>query len=286
MRSRRTALALAVSAGLLALVLYVADISSVDLSKLRPTYLVLGLAAYLAALVLRAVLLRHLAGLENPPGFKIWLSLAARHQLFFTLAPSGSGDLTFPVLANRMLGLDLGRGTALIAGTRLRDICAILGLGCFGLAAMGLLPVLTGTAAILCGAALYFFDVTGRLAARLLRRDPAVARAPGGLASAGLTLLIWLSASAAIAAGFAAAGHPLTVNETLIMLAGLNIAGALAISIGGLGIAEAGAAGVLVFLGLPLAEAAAIAIIARPVLLLTNVTASGLTELSLRAAAR
>lgn len=79
-------------------------------------------------------------------------------------------------------------------------------------------------------------------------------------------------------AGFRAAGHPLSLSEAWVMLAGLNIAGALALSVAGLGVAEAGAAGVLTLLGLPLAEAAGIALIARPILLLSNAAASALIE--------
>ncbi|MEL7280252.1 MAG: lysylphosphatidylglycerol synthase domain-containing protein [Pseudomonadota bacterium] len=285
MRSRRTVLAIGVSVGLLALVAYVADIGAIDLSHIRPGFLPLALAAYGGALILRAALLRHLANATNDSRFTSWLSLAARHQFLFTLAPSGSGDLTFPVLANRIVGVTLGQGTALIAGTRLRDGCAILGLGSAGLAGVGLAAPLMWFIAISCGLALLFSDLTGRAVARLLRRTPSAAPSARWPAAC-LTLMIWLSASCAIAAGFAAAGHPLTIHETFIMLAGLNIVGALAISIGGLGIAEAGAAGVLVFLGLPLAEAAAIALMARPILLLCNLAASVLLELCLRATAR
>ncbi|MEO0751512.1 MAG: lysylphosphatidylglycerol synthase domain-containing protein [Pseudomonadota bacterium] len=286
MISKRTALAIAVSGGLLVLVLYVADIGAIDLSQIQPAYLPLAVLAYLAVLVLRATLLRHLAQGATDLRFRTWLALAARHQFVFTLAPSGSGDLAFPVLANRMVGVTLGQGTALIAGSRLRDICAILGLGFIGLSATGAAPILMVEAAVLCGFALYFSDVTGAFIAQLLRRDVSDAPPPGRALAALLTCLIWLSASGAIAAAFAAAGHPLTHYETFVMLAGLNIAGALAVSIGGLGIAEAGAAGVLAFLGMPLAEAAAIALVARPILLLTNVAASGLTELCLRATPR
>ena len=285
MRSKRTLLAIVVSVGLMVLVAYVADIGAIDLTQIRPGYLPLALIAYAGTLILRACLLRHLTTEATDQRFTSWWSLAARHQFLFTLAPSGAGDLTFPVLANRMVGMPLTQGAALIAGTRLRDICAILGLGCVGLAGLGLAAPVMIMGAILCGLALLFSDLTGRAVARLLRR--ALSEAPSARwPAACLTAMIWLCASCAIAAGFAAAGHPLSIYQTFIMLAGLNIVGALAISIGGLGIAEAGAAGVLTFLGLPLAEAAAIALIARPILLVTNLAASGLTELVLRATPR
>ncbi len=66
------------------------------------------------------------------------------------------------------------------------------------------------------------------------------------------------------------------------MLAGLNVAGALALSIAGFGVAEVGATGALVIFGLPVAQAAAVAIVARPLLLLSNTAASGLVEVANR----
>ncbi|WP_168222927.1 lysylphosphatidylglycerol synthase domain-containing protein [Oceanicola sp. D3] len=283
MISRRSALALAVSAGLLALVLWVADVGAIDLSAIRPVLLLPAVAAYVAVLALRGAQLRLLA----PPtgaGHGRWVALAGRHQLVFILSPSGAGDLAFPLLAKRMVGLATVPGAALIAGARLRDICAVLGLGCAGLAGTGHVPLLAGAGAAVCCAALYFSDVTVALAGRLLRRlrkvpPPEPAQfAPTRLLAALLTLLLWLTASGGIMAGFAAAGYPLGPFEAWVMLAGLNVAGALALSLAGLGVAEAGAAGVLVFLGMPMAEAAALAIVARPLLLLSNAAASGVIE--------
>ncbi|WP_213546350.1 lysylphosphatidylglycerol synthase domain-containing protein [Vannielia litorea] len=282
MISRRSAFALAISAGLLALVLWVADVGAIDLSAIRPVLLLPAVAAYVAVLALRGAQLRLLA----PPtgaGHGSWVALAGRHQLVFILSPSGAGDLAFPLLARRMVGLGTVPAAALIAGARLRDICAVLGLGCAGLAGTGHLPLLAGAGAVLFFAALYFSDITVALAGRLLRRirkapPPEHVAPPNRLPAALLTLLLWLTASGGIMAGFAAAGHPLGPFEAWVMLAGLNVAGALALSIAGLGVAEAGAAGVLVFLGMPLAEAATVAIVARPLLLLSNAAASGMIE--------
>jgi uncharacterized membrane protein YbhN (UPF0104 family) len=286
MISRRSALALAVSAALLALVLWVADVGAIDPSTIHPLLLLPAVAAYIAVLVLRGAQLRLLA-LPTGAGLGRWVALAGRHQLVFILSPSGAGDLAFPLLAGRMVGLGVGPAAALIAEARLRDICAVLGLGCAGLAGTGHLPVLAGAGTVLCFAALYFSDVTVVLAGRLLRRirktlPPEQGAAPNRPPAALLTLLLWLTASGGIMAGFAAAGHPLGPFEAWVMMAGLNVAGALALSLAGLGVAEAGAAGVLVFLGMPLAEAAAVAIVARPLLLLSNAAASGLIEAAAR----
>ncbi|MDF3355738.1 hypothetical protein HKX17_17470 [Sulfitobacter sp. KE34] len=280
-------LAIAISAVLLALVLWIADIEAIDLSITRPLLLLPAVAAYVTMLALRGAQLRLLA----PPtsaGYGHWVALAGRHQFVFILSPSGAGDLAFPLLAGRMVGLGVGSATALIAEARLRDICAVLGLGCAGLAGTGHLPMLAGAGAMFCFVALYLSDVTVAFAERLLRRvrktSPPEQRTagPNRFPAALLTLLVWLTASSGIMAGFAAAGDPLRPFETWIMLAGLNVAGALALSLAGLGVAEAGAAGVLVFLGMPLAEAAAVAIVARPLLLLSSAAASGLVDAAIR----
>ncbi len=285
MISRRALLAIGVSAALLAVVLWVADLGAVDLSKIQPIYILPTVLAYMMVLILRGVLLRHLT--DSDQNLWRWISLAGRHQFVFILAPSGSGDLAFPVLANRMVGLGLGSGAALIAGVRLRDICAVLGLGCVGLWGIGIGPLMAACAAILFGLALYFSDITVGLAGRLIGRfrsasgteeKPKASRLPAAL----LTLILWLVASGGIMAGFAAAGFPLTIFQAWVMLAGLNLAGAIAVSLAGIGVAEAGAAGVLVFLGVPLAEAAAIALVARPILLLSNTAASGMIEVTSR----
>ncbi|MCZ4351738.1 lysylphosphatidylglycerol synthase domain-containing protein [Roseovarius aestuarii] len=282
MISRRNLIAIAISLALLALMLWVSDIDSIDLSVVRPVLLLPTLAAYLVVLVLRGALYRLSAGSADA-GLGRWVALAGRHQFVFILAPSGAGDLAFPLLAGRMVGLAVGPAVRLIAVARLRDVCAVLGLGCSGLAATGHLPLLWGAGAFVCFTALYFVDVTLGLAGRLIRRlrktpvpdtDASAIRLP----AATLTLALWLAASLGVAAGFAAAGHPLSLFEAWIMLAGLNVAGALALSLAGLGVAEAGAAGVLVFLGLPFAEAATIALVARPILLLCNAAASGTVE--------
>ena len=64
--------------------------------------------------------------------------------------------------------------------------------------------------------------------------------------------------------------EPLT---SFVMLAGLNAIGMVAISVGGLGIAEVGSAGILAVLGTPLDQAAHLSLIARPVLLFSMLSA-------------
>ena len=294
----RYAQAGAISLILFAGVLWVAMQQDINLSDIRPGLLIPAVFAYSLVLVCRAAIFRLLSssGAQHP--FQTWLSLAARHQLVFIISPSGAGDLAFPVLARRMVGLKTLTASRLIVEARLRDIFAVLALGCAGLAGTGHMPVLALAGMLLCFFALYWSEVSVRAVTALLRRfrrtrdidtplekstkqDVTVSFARRVCLTA-LTLSLWGSASGGVFSGFYAAGYPLSLMESWVMLAGLNVAGALALSLAGFGVTEAGAAGVLVFLGLPFSTAAAIAIIARPMLLLSNCLAIALVELLAR----
>lgn len=277
----------AVSLALLVLVLWLAGFGNVDLSAIRPLYLVPTLTAYLLVLVLRGAIFRNLARHAAPKSLGWWVLLAARHQFVFIVSPSGTGDIAFPVLAERMVGLGKGAGTKVIAETRIRDIAVVLGLGCIGLALTGHAPVWVGLGAVLAAAGVIWSDASiqlfGALLSKLRPKRAAFAprtkvSVPNRLIAALLSLTLWLVATGGIMGGFAAAGAPLSAAEALVMLAGLNVAGAFAMSVAGLGVAEVGAAGVLTFLGVPLSAAAGIALVARPILLGSNAAASGVIE--------
>ncbi|WP_157932956.1 lysylphosphatidylglycerol synthase domain-containing protein [Roseovarius salinarum] len=282
----------AVSLGLLALIVWFAGGLSIDISRVRPALLVPTFAAYVLVLVLRGTAFRTITQMPGAPRAGRWITLAARHQLVFVLSPSGAGDVAFPVIANRMLGMPIGEGARLVGEARLRDICVLGGLGCAGLAGAGQAPPLLFAGTVVAGVLLYWADGAVATMVALVqrlwpRRRPPLTPPPerhGGhrAMAALLPVALWLTASCGVAAGFGAAGHPLDLFESWIMLAGLNVVGALAVSIAGFGVAEAGAAGVLTFLGLSLARAASIAILARPLLLLSNVAACGLIELTAR----
>ena len=63
------------------------------------------------------------------------------------------------------------------------------------------------------------------------------------------------------------AGIVLTPAGVLMVIVALNVAGAVAVSIAGFGVAEAGVAGALIALGMGPAEATAAALVTRPLLL-------------------
>ena len=281
-----------VSLVLLALVIWSASGQEIDFSTVRPILLVPTVAAYLVVLILRASLLKLLAPVQKGISFRNWLALAARHQIVFILAPSGSGDLAFPLLASRIVGLKPKVSIPLIAEMRVRDICTVLALGCAGLVVTGRIPVVGIVGTVIFAGALYWSDTSITLAKAVLRRlglkklqvteTPKIVEkginTPLRLLTAIVTLLMWLVASSGIVFAFNASGFSINPFESWIMLAGLNLAGAVAMSFAGLGVAEAGATGVLVFLGVSFSSAAAIAIIARPLLLLSNIVACGIIE--------
>ena len=221
-----------------------------------------------------------------------WLDVGAQHQALFSLVPSGLGDLGFPVLANRHAGVSIATGAGIIGLARLRDI---LVLGAMFLAAMPFAAV--GPWATLLPAAILLIlalalepalaALTGyvpKLAERLRAHSaPALWLRSKRTALAAAS---WLAASAAVWCAFRAAGSVLAPAEAVLLIGGLNAAGILAFTVGGLGIAELGAAAVLIWLGVTAEDATRTALTARPLLLCSVVLASALIMLFRRVSSR
>lgn len=294
-RSLSLGKAAVISVLLLAALFWFADFDALDFGQINLHYMAGCILLYVLMLNLRALgfgLLASEQGKQVP--FRNWAKLVARHQLVFLIAPSGSGDLAFPHLAHKVTGIDTATATGIILRSRLRDICTILGLGVLGLVSAGIVHPLFTIFTILAFAAMIWVEQASRFVANIIKLILPKRFSASGWADrfhatsivgfkqrariSVLTLVIWLCASAAIWAGFLAAGYGLSYDGAWIMIAGLNIAGALAVSIAGFGIAEAGATGVLMLIGETAANAAAIAIIARLGLLFSLVIASGLLE--------
>jgi uncharacterized membrane protein YbhN (UPF0104 family) len=197
------------------------------------------------------------------------------------------------ILARRYAGVGASDAVRIIAQFRFRDVLVLVMLAVIGAIAEGA-NLYYGLLAFAVGlVALYRADdlavICLRLVARLL---------PGGTVAAflessisheniaprqraertALAVTTWLFAATALAFGFAAVGKVLSIGEILLMLAVLNAVGAVAISIAGFGISEAGVTGVLIGMGDSPASAAATALVGRPVLLISMVTACGLLD--------
>ena len=283
--------AVVISAVFLAVLYWLADVDTISFNQFDPWYLAGCVLLYIVMLNLRAVGFGLLASQQGKQvGFRKWLKLVARHQLIFLIAPSGSGDLAFPHLARNITGIDIMTATNIIFRSRLRDICTILGLGVCGLVSTGIVPSFFIFFAIIAFIAMVWIEPASMLLSNGIKYGFPKLFAENGWVDrfhatsqigfnqrakiSMLTLAIWLVASAAIWVGFTAAGYQLNFDGAWVMIAGLNIAGALAISVAGFGVAEAGATGVLMLLGETTGNAAAIAIVARFGLLLSIVIAA------------
>jgi uncharacterized membrane protein YbhN (UPF0104 family) len=292
---RKALTAASVSAALLAALFWTVDFRSIDLAQLRPSYVIVTVASYVCCVSLRAARLRALAPAPLRKRWFDWLRLAARHQAVFMLAPSGIGDVSFPILATRYTPVAASDAVRMIAQFRLRDVVVLILVAAIGTVFMGpsfdyvLIAVPVGLFV------LYRVDDIAvlflHLAARLLPNSrlsvflqncvsaDKTAAIDRGLRTA-LAIATWSSAAIALFFAFAAVGRELTVGETLLMLAVLNAVGAAAVSVAGFGIAETGVTGVLVAMGEAPSTAAATALMARPLLLVSMIAACGLLDLT------
>lgn len=288
-RAKRFLMATLVGVAGLTFLLHVADLSQIDLGVISLELAILPVLYLSMMVALRGDLLRRVA----PPRVDVprprWLRLAAHHQLLFMVAPSGLGDAGFFALAKYHAGLDSAEAAAAIVLYRLRDAIVLLSLGIVGglmMAGMTPLALIVAAWAML---ALCFTEEAVALALGILKRlipDGRVTRflsraesvpqraTRGRIARTLIVIGIWVCSALATATAFAAAGHPLSVLQTILMMAALNASGAIAISFGGIGVAEAGAAGMLMLFGETGAKAAAVALLARPLLFLSAVAAS------------
>lgn len=290
----RLLLALVIGVAGVTLLLRLADLSQINLRAISLKLALLPCVFLGLMVVLRGELLRRIAPPKPDVPRLRWLRLVSHHQLLFMLAPSGLGDAGFFALAKHHVGLDSAEATATLALYRLRDAIVLVSLGIAGGLMMADLTALAAVVAALAVLALLFLEETAALGLQLVRRflpagrvtnfleraATAHASASGGrMAKALVAAAIWASSALATASAFAAAGHPLSLQQTILMLAALNASGAIAISIGGIGVAEAGAAGMLMLFGETAAAAAAVSLVARPLLFLSAVAASAALDL-------
>jgi len=285
---------LAVSIGILALLFWQIDPETLrrPLAAMSLPSLAAPIGLFAVALMLNGLRLRALANGEGRQDRAPWFRLAALHQSLVMLAPGGLGDLTFPALAGRLAGLNPLAGIRTLLAFRIQDLWTLL---VFGISALLLsLARLERETALLFAivplalGSLHFADDLTRAALRLgircaalaprfirARMEPRLARFASDLsetlshrrraASALLTLGAWTATLIAFHALFLAAGFELPLVHTILLLVGVNLVGAVALfTIAGLGVAEAGLAGLLMALGTGREEALALALVVRP----------------------
>ena len=306
-------LSLSVSAGLLALLLsQVVDTAGfrAQWARLSPEYAVLGMALFLGNLVLRGLRLRRLAmAAGDSAGRFAWIRLCAVHQILFSVLPSASADIGFPHLAARLLGCPAVTAARVLLVYRLQDLWTLLILfatalfwyGAEGEVHYAVLFLVATTAAALL---VWANDLTRFLGAGLLQLI-----APSGAAweflarplrrlateldrpvcwtlrihGAATALLSWSLAALSIWSFFAMIQVDLGLSETLLVITGMNLVGAVAVfTVAGLGVAEGGLAAILLALGFGASNAVAAALTVRPAALASVVIGGGLIECSYR----
>lgn len=260
------------------------------------------------AVALNGLRLRALSG-SSPTEAGGWLRVAALHQGIVMLAPAGAGDLAFPLIAGRA-GISPVAAVRVLLTYRVQDLWVLAAFGATALAiVLGGLPgqpVLLAATAMLVVGCLYFSDgltrtvlrwvcrgctaLAGRrhrprLAERLKHAAEVFDQGPCRLnraAAAMLTLAGWAITALALHLLFHAVAFDIPISHTLLLLAGLNAIGATAFfTMAGLGISEAGLAGMLIALGAADPERAlAVALVVRPASLVCLLAASALVALA------
>ena len=308
------ALSLLLSAGLLALVVSQVDPAGLgDLwAQFVPGYALAALACYLGNLAARGLRLRRLAlAAGDTAGRFAWIRLCALHQTLFTVLPSGSADIGFPLLASRTLGCSPLVAARILLVYRLQDLWMLLILLVVGLSGLGDVAG-QATLALAGGVALALLvwanDLTRVLGTLLLRavepRGAAwdwIARPLQRLATeldrptdwslrlqgAATTLVSWSLAALSIWALFAMIGLRLDASDVLLVIAGMNLVGAISVfTVAGLGVGEGGLAAILLALGFGGGTAVAAALTVRPAALASVLAGGALIELAYRAVRR
>jgi uncharacterized protein (TIRG00374 family) len=313
----RLIIGIGVSALSLAWFIGVADRSALSRAweTLSPEMFVAASAMFFANLAIRAVRLILLSSDRGSfAGFLPWLRLSVVHQAAFMVLPSGFGDLGFPMLAKRIVGVAGTRAARTVLIYRLQDAWVLLMIGILGVTLMSVQidrqPVLVVAIVLLTGAGLVWSADLARWAAIAIARmlsclvlvlkNQRFARIYQSLTDFAesvaqpiatrhrlLTALAavgcWSAAAASAWVIFDMIGTGLEPVEILVIVAGLNLAGAFAsFTIAGFGISEGGLAGALLLLGYGAAEAVAIALVARPLLLINALFVCGVVECAVR----
>lgn len=274
------------------------NLGGLDLSKfgaISPGYALLAVLFSSISLFFRAVQFRGSVATEQPARISQWLNVSFRHEALSGLLPFMSGDMGFPYLANRYLGIDYWQSAYAVLCVRLRDVLTLLilmcvgmfeaGIGVAGLAVAILLIASIGIERILA----LLHDVgarfSGRLHGILTEKLPSIREFPGLKATALRALLpfpLWLCASAAIYCAYNSMGVALQPADALVLLGLLILSSLVAVTIAGLGTAEAGSTAALMWIGMNAKDAIVASLAGRPVSLITRLLACLLWWLAFR----
>lgn len=286
---RKLFLAAIVSVLCLGMLGMLANLKLPDFSRADPSWLLATFIAHILTVSGRGLSLRALVPRQQREGALKWVHLAARHQLIFSVFPAGAGDVGFPYSAKRIAGLELHIAVRTIAQFRLRDLMIVGLMGLIGAILIGIPSRFTWAVVALGIPALWASDDiavgTLRVAAAIIphsriieflrtaadHESPTISER---ITRTTLAIFVWSASICAVMAAFRAIGTPIQLAEALIFIAAVNLAGAISLSIAGLGVSEAGATAALVATGRSLQQASSLALVVRPLLLLSIVCAS------------
>lgn len=297
----RTFVALVVSGAMLSILFTLADLEWRDFSKISVAGFTLVVGFHVLVLMTRGWLMSQLSQKSEDGSARplAWVHLAARHQFIFSVLPTGLGDLLFPALAKRLVGRTDAEAFSVIAQVRSRDLILLITLALGGGLIIAGIEWAAAAVAFLALPVLFYADKLFRLTLRLVRRslpDGKLAGCLEAIASSdppeqfarlrltAASILIWVFATCSVLAAFETIGEPVPVGVAMLFLAGVNFFGALAISIGGLGVSETGGAAALILADRSVKNAAALSLLARPLLLVSMLSASLLIDLILTSA--
>ncbi|MXO64027.1 hypothetical protein GRI48_13555 [Altererythrobacter oceanensis] len=286
---------------MLSILLSLADLDWRDFSRIDIAGFALVVVFHVLVLVTRGWLMGQLSqkGEDGSARPLAWVHLAARHQFIFTVLPTGLGDLLFPALAKRLVGRTATEAFSVIAQVRSRDLIVLITLALGGSLIITGIEWAAAAVAFLALPVLFYADKFFRLALHLVRKSladgklasflEAIASSepPDSFSRFRLTvasILDWFFVICSVLATFEAIGEPVPVGVAMLFLAGINLFGALAISIGGLGVSETGGAAALVLADRTVKNATALSLLARPLLLVSMLSASLMIDLILTSA--
>ena len=296
-------ISLAVSAGTIAVLLNITDISSITERLKNANLLFIGLFIILDFCVgfCRAVRLWMLLRITQSVSMIACLRLTLIHQAVFVIAPSGSGDLAFPILGKMIAKSNIKEAISVLISLRLQDLSILIGIAgfsCFYI--FGLNSPAYDIVLAICWLTVGFMltlyatklnNRIGRLLNFIKRKFDNLRKVTSKkdthetvqvettlprseiYISAAMTLLSWVLTGVMVWSLFMGFNFELSWQMVFYIVAGLNLVGALAVTtIGGLGVTELGLAGLLITLSVPSSIAVPIAMVARPTLLVTTVT--------------
>ena len=297
----RSLSALVISAAMLSILFSLSDLDWRDFSKLDFAGFALVVVFHALVLVTRGWLMSELSqrGEDGSARPLAWVHLAARHQFIFTVLPTGLGDLLFPALAKRLVGRTAEEAFSVIAQVRSRDLIVLITLALGGGLVIAGIEWAAAAVAFLALPVLFYADELLRLALHLVRRSLPYGKLAGFLRAIALSespdsfvrfrltvasIFIWAFATCSVLAAFETIREPVPVGVAMLFLAGINFFGALAISIGGLGVSETGGTAALVLADRTVKNATALALLARPLLLVSMLSASVMIDVILTSA--